>query len=132
MRRVNYYSKKGGYSYMARELELTEEEFLLVESWYAAAVAYLDFRIGELIQYLKDTGVYDETLIIITADHGENLGEHHLAYHLFCLYDTLIRVPLLMSCPELAASRAAGLGVGVPCRCAADDLGAAGVGERIS
>jgi arylsulfatase A-like enzyme len=101
MRKVNYYSKKGGYSYMARKLELTEDEFVLVKSWYAAAVSYLDFRIGELIQYLKDIQAYDNTLIIITADHGENLGEHHLAYHLFCLYDTLIHVPLLMSCPAL-------------------------------
>ena len=101
MRKVNYYSKKGGYSYMARELELTEEEFVLVGSWYAAAVAYLDFRIGQLMQYLKDIGTYDDTLVIITADHGENFGEHHLAYHLFCLYDTLIHVPLIMSCPSL-------------------------------
>jgi arylsulfatase A-like enzyme len=101
MRKVTYYSKKGGYSYMARALELTEEEFTLVESWYAAAVAYLDFRIGQLMQYLKDIGAYENTLVIITADHGENFGEHHLAYHLFCLYDTLIHVPLLMSCPAL-------------------------------
>jgi arylsulfatase A-like enzyme len=101
MRKVNYYSKKGGYSYMARELELTAEEFALVQSWYAAAVAYLDFRIGQLLQHLKDIGAYDNTLVIITADHGENFGEHHLAYHLFCLYDTLIHVPLFMSCPAL-------------------------------
>ena len=53
------------------------------------------------MQYLKDTGTYEDTLVIITADHGENLGEHHLAYHLFCLYDTLIHVPLIMSCPSL-------------------------------
>jgi arylsulfatase A-like enzyme len=101
MRKVKYYSKKGGYSYMARRLELTEEEFLVIKSWYSGAVAYLDFRIGQLIQYLKDIGEYENTLIIVTADHGENLGEHHLAYHLFCLYDTLLHVPLIMSCPAL-------------------------------
>jgi len=99
--KVKYYSAKGGYSYMARQLELTEEEFRLVRSWYAGAVAYLDSRIGEMIRYLQELGAYDNTLIIITADHGENLGEHHLAYHLFCLYDTLLHVPLLMSCPSL-------------------------------
>jgi arylsulfatase A-like enzyme len=105
MQKVKYYSAKGGYSYMARQLELTEEEFRLVQSWYAGAVAYLDSRIGEIIRYLRDLGAYDNTLIIITADHGENLGEHHLAYHLFCLYDTLLHVPLLMSCPSLLPCR---------------------------
>src|SRR5262249_60069223 len=99
--KAKYYSAKGGYSYMARQLELTEEEFRLVQSWYAGAIAYLDSRIGEMIQYLQELGAYENTLIIITADHGENLGEHHLAYHLFCLYDTLLHVPLLMSCPAL-------------------------------
>jgi arylsulfatase A-like enzyme len=101
MRKVRYYSSKGGYSYMARKLDLTEEEFQLVQSWYRGAIAYLDSRIGELIQYLKQIRAYENTLIIITADHGENFGEHHLAYHLFCLYDTLLHVPLIMTCPAL-------------------------------
>jgi arylsulfatase A-like enzyme len=86
---------------MARQLEMTQDEFLLAQSWYAGALAYLDFRLGELFQYLKELGAYDNTLIIVTADHGENFGEHHLAYHLFCLYDTLLHVPLIMSCPTL-------------------------------
>jgi arylsulfatase A-like enzyme len=96
-----YYSKKGGYSYIARRLELTEEEFLLVKSWYCGAVAYMDSQIGSLIDHLKQAGAYDDTLVIVTADHGECFGEHHLAYHLFCLYDALIHVPLIMSCPSL-------------------------------
>jgi arylsulfatase A-like enzyme len=45
--------------------------------------------------------LYENTLIIVTADHGENFGEHGLAYHLFCLYDTLIRVPLVFHAPAL-------------------------------
>ena len=101
MPKVKYYAAKGGYSYMVRQLELTEEEFRLIQSWYAGAVAYTDSRIGEMVQYLKELGAYENTLFIVTADHGENLGEHHLAYHLFCLYDTLLHVPLIMSCPSL-------------------------------
>ena len=101
MDKVRYYSRRGGYSYMARQLELTEDELLLAQSWYAGALAYLDFRLGELFAYLKELGAYDNTLIIVTADHGENFGEHHLAYHLFCLYDTLLHVPLIVSCPSL-------------------------------
>jgi arylsulfatase A-like enzyme len=100
-KKAQYYSNKGGYSYMGGRLELTEEEFTLVRSWYSGAVAYIDYRIGEIVETLKTIGAYDNTLIIVTADHGENFGEHHLAYHLFCLYDTLMHVPLLMSCPAL-------------------------------
>jgi len=100
-RKAEHYSNKGGYSYMAGQLELTEDELQLVRSWYSSTIAYLDARIGEMVAFLKAMDAYDNTLIIITADHGENLGEHHLAYHLFCLYDTLLHVPLLMSCPAL-------------------------------
>lgn len=100
-RKAEHYSNKGGYSYMAGQLELAEDELQLVRSWYSSTIAYLDARIGEMVEFLKAMDAYDNTLIIITADHGENLGEHHLAYHLFCLYDTLLHVPLLMSCPAL-------------------------------
>jgi arylsulfatase A-like enzyme len=99
MRKATYFSKKGGYSYMGRRLDLNEEEFVLVRSWYAAALAYLDSRLGQLIDFLKLLGAYENTLVIITADHGESFGEHHLAYHMFGLYDFLIRVPMLMTCP---------------------------------
>jgi len=99
MRKVKYYSRKGGYPYMARRFEMTEEELAILKSWYVGAIAYMDFRLGELIQSLKEAGAYENTLIIITADHGENFGEHHLAYHMFCLYESLIHVPLIMSWP---------------------------------
>jgi arylsulfatase A-like enzyme len=101
LRKATYFSKKGGYSYMGRRLDLTDDEFVLVRSWYAAALAYLDVRIGEMIDFLKELGAYENTLLIITADHGESFGEHHLAYHMFGLYDFLIRVPMLMTCPML-------------------------------
>jgi arylsulfatase A-like enzyme len=99
MPKVKYYSREGGYPYMARRFDVTEEEFAILKSWYAGAIAYMDFRLGELIQTLKNAGAYENTLIIVTADHGENFGEHHLGYHMFCLYETLIRVPLIMSWP---------------------------------
>lgn len=39
--------------------------------------------------------------MIVVADHGENLGEHNLLNHQYCVFDTLLRVPLVMSCPAL-------------------------------
>jgi arylsulfatase A-like enzyme len=101
MRKATYFSKKGGYSYMGGRLELNEEEFTLVRSWYAAALAYLDLRIGQMMDFLRAIKAFDNTLVIITADHGESFGEHHLAYHMFGLYDFLIHVPMLITCPAL-------------------------------
>ena len=42
----------------------------------------------------------DNTLLIITADHGENIGEHGLMDHQYCIYDTLIHVPLIIRFPR--------------------------------
>jgi arylsulfatase A-like enzyme len=99
MKKVKYYSRNGGYSYMGNKFDVSEDEFAILTSWYAGAVAYLDHRIGQMIDHLKATGEYENTLIIVTADHGEHFGEHHLAYHLFSLYEPLLRVPLIMSWP---------------------------------
>ncbi|MGH7819977.1 MAG: sulfatase family protein, partial [Candidatus Binatia bacterium] len=99
-RRVAYYSAKGGYAYMAGKLAMSEADLSLIRSWYAGAIAYIDSRIGELVRWLKERRLYDDTLILVTADHGENLGEHGLAYHMFSLHDTLLHVPLIASCPS--------------------------------
>ena len=43
----------------------------------------------------------DRTLLIITSDHGENIGDHGLMSHAYSLHDTLIHVPLIVRYPEL-------------------------------
>jgi arylsulfatase A-like enzyme len=52
------------------------------------------------LDFLKQIGEYDETLIIVTSDHGEHFGEHGLAYHQFSLSEILINVPLLVKWPD--------------------------------
>jgi arylsulfatase A-like enzyme len=49
-------------------------------------------------------GLFENTLLIITSDHGENFGDHGLASHQFCLYDSLMHVPLIISYPKLIPS----------------------------
>jgi len=89
------------FSYMAKELQISEREWEVVRSWYDGEIAYLDYCIGELISFLCNEGLFDNTVIIITADHGENFGEHGLAGHHFGLYDSVLHVPLIMCCPSL-------------------------------
>lgn len=67
---------------------------------YDAGIAYTDEQIGVLFDNLRQQGVYDDTLIIITADHGEAFGEHQLMDHGVSVYEDQIRVPLIIKWPR--------------------------------
>ena len=71
----------------------------LIVDCYDNCLAYLDERLGELFDELQRRGVLDHTLVIVTADHGEGLGEHDLFDHGESLYRTELRVPLLIVLP---------------------------------
>ena len=66
---------------------------------YDNCVAYLDERLGELIDELQRRGILDHTLLIVTSDHGEGFGEHNLFEHGESLYRQEIHVPLLIVTP---------------------------------
>jgi arylsulfatase A-like enzyme len=82
--------------------KLTPGEIQSVLDAYDDGIAYLDEQIGELIDDLDWLGLLAHTLVIITADHGEHLGEHELYGHASSLYDAEIHVPLLIILPEQA------------------------------
>ena len=67
---------------------------------YDAEILYADMNFGRVIDRLKSRGRYDETLIIVTADHGELLGEHSLYGHPARLYEELTRIPLIVKFPK--------------------------------
>lgn len=80
---------------------LNEEEKKVLIALYDGEIDYLDKKIGELIEYLKkNNNIYDDTLIIITADHGEHFGEHDLYSHVASLYEPIIHIPLIIKFPE--------------------------------
>ena len=64
------------------------------------AVAYLDRRLGALLDELGRRGVLDDTLVIVTADHGEHLGDHLLFFHGGSLYRQVVQVPLVIVDPK--------------------------------
>ena len=80
---------------------------------YDAGIRWVDGWLGILFDYLRQDGLYDDTLIIITADHGEAFNEHGFVSHQPLLYNELLRVPLLMKLP---GNRHAGARVGDPVR----------------
>lgn len=80
---------------------LTEEDLRAWQDLYLAEVAYQDYYLGQILKWLDENGHRENTCVIVVADHGENLGEHGLLNHQYCLYDTLIRVPLVVSWPSV-------------------------------
>ncbi len=71
----------------------------LARDAYDDCIAYLDSALGRLFDELERRGVMDETLVIVTADHGEEIGEHELVGHGRSLYREELHVPLLMARP---------------------------------
>lgn len=69
------------------------------DNLYAGEIAYTDDCIGRVIEKLKELGIYDSTLLIVTGDHGEMLGEHGEEEHTYFIYESAIRVPLLVKLP---------------------------------
>jgi arylsulfatase A-like enzyme len=97
MDKLRQVSHSGGDGVLAGEVEMTDEEWAVIEAWYDGAVRYLDDLVGELLDFLRREGVYEETLVVVTSDHGDNFGDHGgLTSHIFSLYDTLLHVPLVV------------------------------------
>jgi len=72
---------------------------------YSGEIAYTDSQLGRLFDYLKGENLLERTLIVVTADHGESLGEHGEATHGVFLYDATLHVPLIMAGPGIPAGK---------------------------
>jgi arylsulfatase A-like enzyme/Tfp pilus assembly protein PilF len=84
--------------YKPRE-ELFGERF--VERPYDAGLAFADQQIGRIIEFLDRQNLRERTLIVVVGDHGEGLGEHDELEHGHMLYNSTLRVPLLIFHPSL-------------------------------
>jgi arylsulfatase A-like enzyme/Flp pilus assembly protein TadD len=67
---------------------------------YSAEIAYVDEQIGRLLVAVAQAGLEDRTLIVLTSDHGEGLGQHQEDTHAYFVYDTTLAVPLIFWQPQ--------------------------------
>ena len=67
---------------------------------YDGEVAYTDQQLGRFIQFLKDHDLYSSSLVVLTSDHGEALGEHSEQEHGYFIYSSSIHVPLVVKFPS--------------------------------
>lgn len=81
--------------------KLTEAEMKHVRALYDSNVSYQDKVLGDLIQKLQDAGIWDQTMLIITADHGDEQWEDGRVGHGSSSRDMLVHVPLLIHYPPL-------------------------------
>jgi len=84
---------------VAGKLQVTPAEREFMMSQYDGAIAYIDSSIAGFLDGLRARRAFDDTLIVITSDHGESFGDHGLVGHGSSAYDDQIRVPLFIKEP---------------------------------
>jgi arylsulfatase A-like enzyme len=87
------------WAYVAGDVEMSGRDFELLRCLYRATIRYLDTQLERLYETLADQGLLDDTAIVLVGDHGENIGDHGLMDHQYCLYETLLHVPLVIRYP---------------------------------
>jgi len=99
-----------GVEVQARKRQRPWSQTIFINA-YDGNMRYADWAVGELQRLLRETGHDDDTILIITSDHGEALGEHGYRGHTFSAFDESIHIPLIIQVPGLlpAVPRIGGL-----------------------
>ncbi|MEM7301139.1 MAG: choline-sulfatase [Pseudomonadota bacterium] len=87
----------------ASYVPLTDKQVRRARRAYLANVSYFDSKIGELVQTLEEAGEFANTIVVVTADHGDMLGERGLWYKMN-FFENSARVPLVMAGPGIGQS----------------------------
>lgn len=85
------------------DTDLTERDIYHLVALYDGEITYADAQIGRLSERLEELNLVNNTLIIITSDHGEEFFEHGGLKHGYTVYDEVIKVPIIMKYPPLIA-----------------------------
>jgi len=88
------------WSYVFGLTDLAREDLDILAATYDASLRGLDDLFRNLMVSLEAQGYLDNTVVILTSDHGEHLGEHHLLNHQYSLYNQLLKMPLVIDYPE--------------------------------
>ena len=96
-------SKKPTYQRITQVVQRmdTEPELRVRQAlaMYYGMINFIDDEVGRLLDHLRDTGLDERTIVVFTTDHGEYVGEHGMISKANQLYDSLMRVPLLVWWP---------------------------------
>jgi arylsulfatase A-like enzyme len=99
MEATNINSMVGDYASDLHNLDMDDVQTL--RSVYLGLTTEVDAHIGRVMSFLKETGQWDNTLVVVTADHGEMLGDHH-SWGKGNIYDAAYHTPLIIRDPDSA------------------------------
>ncbi len=88
-------------------LSLSERDLRQIRATYYGMISEVDAQIGRLINYLKQAGAYDDTLIIFTSDHGDHLGDHWM-FAKYSYFEQAFHIPLIVCDPKPEARHTRG------------------------
>ena len=88
--------------------QMSEAEVAQMRATYCGLMSEIDDHLGRVFAYLEETGQWDDTLIVFTCDHGEQLGDHHLLGKIG-YFDESYRIPLVIRDPRAAANGTRGM-----------------------
>ena len=97
----NWWLRDKTFELLQKSDQLEPDDFAQLGELYDGGLAYQDRRLEALVSDLEARGLEDETILIVTSDHGENLGEHDgLVAHNFSVHQSVLHVPLLIRFPR--------------------------------
>ena len=85
---------------------LSEASLRRVMALYYATISQIDHHVGRMVSLLREKGLYDDTIIVYTSDHGDYMGYHHRILKSYRLLEPLVRVPLIIKYPSRECSGA--------------------------
>lgn len=95
-----YYGREGMAYLMTDYPSFSDYDWQKIKAYYYAKISLIDKNVGRLLGALKDKGFLKDTIVVFTVDHGEYLGDHWLLFKGVSNYDSIIRVPFILSYPE--------------------------------
>lgn len=87
------------HEWMVGARAFSESDLGTISAVYDASLVDVDAAAMAVIEALQRRGLAEDTVVIVTSDHGENLGDHQLLLHKYAVYDSLARVPLVVRWP---------------------------------
>jgi arylsulfatase A-like enzyme len=84
------------WGYITDNIEMSDDDFEILRALYRAEISYLGEKIQSVVEMLKTAGEWEDTVFVVTSDHGEYIGDHDLMDHQYALYDSVLRVPLFV------------------------------------
>jgi len=85
--------------------EISASDLALLAEMYAAELRYCDRVLARTLELLDRRGLLEETVVAVTSDHGESLGEHHKLSHVLSMHEPLLHVPLVVAGPGVPSGR---------------------------